>query len=201
MSTETAPRTRHVRAALTPDRQRLVARYLPLARALSRPYKRHWAGARDEFDSAAALALVEAAESFDPERGVNFATYARHRIDGALRDVRRDLIDHHQRFLTNTPASGDVLAGDGCPTHRGRLLGIAAPEEVGEDLERREMVEHWLAKLPRRHAYACRQAYYHHRTQAQIARDLGYSQSRMSNIYREALELLRDIGEAEGYAA
>jgi RNA polymerase sigma factor for flagellar operon FliA len=168
---------------------------------LARPYKRQWPGERDEFESVAALALVEAANSFDRGRGVHFATFARLRIDGALRDLRRELIDHDQRFLTFVPSHGEVLAGEGCPTYRGRLIGVAVPEAVGAEFERRELVEHWLAKLPRRHAYACRQTYFHQRTQTEMARALGYSQSRVSTIHREAIELLRDMSQAEGYAA
>ena len=62
------PRTtgREQRSPLSPARQRLAARYLPLARALARPLKQSWPQARDEFESAACLALVEAAEAFDP---------------------------------------------------------------------------------------------------------------------------------------
>ena len=44
---------------------------------------------RDEFESAACLALVEAARSFDPTRNIRFATFARFRIRGALVDVGR----------------------------------------------------------------------------------------------------------------
>jgi RNA polymerase sigma factor (sigma-70 family) len=197
----TKARARGLRIALTPERQRLAARYLPLARSLAKPYKVYWPGSYDDFDAEANLALVEAAESFDPERGVNFATFARHRIDGALRDMRREKIDHDQRFMTHVPSSGDLLQGGGCETDRGRLICVREPEPVGEEMERGELVEHWLSKLPRKHAYACRQAYFHGRTQQEIAKDLGYSQSRMSNIHQEALRMLREIGESEGLAA
>jgi DNA-directed RNA polymerase specialized sigma subunit len=50
-----------------------------------------WPGAQDEFESAALLALVEAAQAFDPTRGVKFTTFAHHRISGALRDLKREL--------------------------------------------------------------------------------------------------------------
>ena len=41
---------------------------MPLARSMAKPYKANWPGVRDDFESAALLALVEAAESFDPPR-------------------------------------------------------------------------------------------------------------------------------------
>ena len=44
---------------------------------------------RDDLTSAALLGLVQAAKSFDSERGVAFARYARMRIEGALVDELR----------------------------------------------------------------------------------------------------------------
>src|SRR4051794_5854259 len=82
-------KSRDRRTPLTPTQQALAARYLPMARALAKPLKAAWPAARDEFESAACLALVEAAEAFDPSRNVKFSTFARYRIWGALRDVQR----------------------------------------------------------------------------------------------------------------
>ncbi|HEY0249289.1 MAG TPA: sigma-70 family RNA polymerase sigma factor [Gryllotalpicola sp.] len=44
---------------------------------------------RDDLAAAGAVALVEAARAFDPERGVPFGAYARERIAGAIRDEMR----------------------------------------------------------------------------------------------------------------
>lgn len=187
------------RTALSPERQEMVVRYLPLARKLARPLKDKWPGLCDEFESAAALALVEAAESFDPQRNVNFATFARHRIRGALLDTQREAFEHTQRFLTNTPATGSLLMGHGTETGNGRILGVEPSRPIGDELERNEAVEDCLSKLPKKHQAACRQTYFHGRTQVEIAKMLGYSQSRLSTIHKEALEYLRDIWQAEGY--
>ena len=67
-------------------------RYLPLARSLACRMEYLFPAAGDELQSVAFLALVEAAQSFDPSRGVNFATFARLRIWGALCDCRREMI-------------------------------------------------------------------------------------------------------------
>ena len=72
------------RHPMSTEQQRLVIRYLPMARALAKPLKATWPGEGDEFESAACLALVEAAQSFDASRNVKFATFARYRIMGAL---------------------------------------------------------------------------------------------------------------------
>ena len=89
--TPCAPITPAARAKspLSTSQQELAAKYLPMARALSRPFKDRFPDSWEEFDSAACLALVEAARAFDPDRDVKFSTFARRRIWGGLCDARR----------------------------------------------------------------------------------------------------------------
>ena len=95
------------RTPLTEAQKRLALRYIPMAKALAKPLKRSWPMERDELDSAAMLALVQAAKSFDPSRNVKFATFARYRIWGAPRDVQRGLIAAGWRGDTeNAPKIG-----------------------------------------------------------------------------------------------
>lgn len=68
------------RSRLTVEQQELAKSYLPMARSLAKPLKKAWPAEKEEFESAALLALVEAAQSFDPSRNVKFATFARYRI-------------------------------------------------------------------------------------------------------------------------
>ena len=76
------------------DRQRdLAARYLPLASAMARRMGAVMPEVSDELQSVAYLALVEAAGTFDPARSVNFATFARQHIQGAMIDFRRESRD------------------------------------------------------------------------------------------------------------
>ena len=63
------------RQPLTEEQQELATRNLSLARALAGRMRYAWPGAQDEFESAALLALVEAAQAFDPTRGVKFTTF------------------------------------------------------------------------------------------------------------------------------
>ena len=180
--------TREGRKPLTGGQQELAVKYMPLARSLAKPFKLSWPGSRDDFESAACLALVEAAESFDPDRNVKFATFARHRIWGALRDVQRGQVPMGWRcdpgaapFVGPMPMEAE---------RRGRVLGMEEEEPVGHELESVEAVEVLLRKLPERHAAACRQIYLHGKSQHEAARDLGCSQSRLSFLHREALSIL-----------
>ena len=75
--------------------------------------KARFPGAGEEFESAAFLALVEAAQSFDSSRNVHFATYARHRIRGALYDVYRELIGSDLHWAPRRLAANVRLAMGG----------------------------------------------------------------------------------------
>jgi RNA polymerase sigma factor (sigma-70 family) len=188
MTTTTTRRRRNQRKPLTTEQQGLAERYLPMARALARPLKRTWPQEWEEFESAAMMALVEAAESFDPGRGVRFSTFARLRVVGALRDVQRRMgstkwrVDdthavHEAADLTSLEPIGEVL-------------NTTPDPEVGREVDSLDAVEAWLKKLPPRHAAACRAIYVHGCNQAEAAARLGCSQSRLSYLHREALAML-----------
>lgn len=92
----------------------LIARYSTLARNLARPYCRHFPEWSAEFTGAALLALVEAAQRFNPNRGVGFPAYARRRINGALIDERAKILnweqscDYIDEFSSEPEADGGV---------------------------------------------------------------------------------------------
>src|SRR3954452_2591503 len=71
----------------------LVERNLPLVGHLVRELlgKVPLHVSRDELSSAGMMALVVAAQSYDPERGVPFVRYASIRIRGALLDELRSM--------------------------------------------------------------------------------------------------------------
>ena len=192
---QAATATRGRRAPLTHEQQALAARYLPMAKSLAKPLKRSWPSEREEFESAALLALVEAAQSYDPSRNVKFATFARYRIWGALRDVQRGLITAGWRpdFL-NAPTISS-LPHDA--EEHGRVLLAQPDAPVGEEIESLEFVEAWLRKLPPNHASACRELFLHGHSQGEAAERLRCSKSRLSYLRREAVVLLKDAWEYE----
>lgn len=184
----TAIKRRNQRKPLTADQQGLAERYLPMARSLARPHKRTWPAEWEEFESAALMALVEAAESFDAGRNVRFSTFARLRITGALRDVQRRM--GHTKWRVDSSHSvqdgGDVA---NLETY-GQVVNTTPDPEVGTSLETTDAVEAWLRRLPPKHAAACREIYLHGCSQVEAAHRLGCSQSRLSYLHREALAML-----------
>jgi RNA polymerase sigma factor (sigma-70 family) len=180
---------------LTEEQQELAARFLPLARALAKPLKEIFTQWKHEFESAACLALVEAARSFDPSRNIRFATFARYRIRGALVDVGRgmeldgwDDPDEAPGLVSLTPFSEE----------HGNVLIAVKPPAVGSELEDIDAVEHMLRKLPKKHATVCRLHYLYGKTQAEIAATLDCSQAEVTRLHKKALEFLSEPYDANG---
>lgn len=144
---------------------------------------------KEDLHSAAFLALVEAAESFDPSRGVKFATFAYYRIKGALFDARRRVYRLHRHIdMGRTPRIVSLTRGN---NEQGHVLMTEPDAPVGAELEAVEQVERMLKGLPRKHAAACRRIYLQGKSQVEAARDLDYSQSRMSFMHHQAMEMLK----------
>jgi RNA polymerase sigma factor (sigma-70 family) len=152
-------------------------------------------GERDELESTANLALVEAAQTFDPSVSVNFATYARCRIRGALRDFRRLMVSAGWR---GDPAYYPVFQKVGNDVERyGQVIGISPDRPVGTEIEATDAVEDWLRRLPRAHAAACRLIYIDGKSQDQAAAIVGCSKSFLSRLHHDAITwLLQDLREA-----
>jgi len=170
-----------------------------MAKSLAKPLKRSWPDEADEFESAAMLALVEAAQSFDPERGVKFATFARYRIWGALRDVQRDMITagwrgdtEHMPTVTSLTYNSEEV---------GTVLGCHPDHPVGFEIETSDWMDRVLRTLPGRHRLTCELIYCCEMTQGEAAGVIGVSKSRLSYLHKEALEILRFYFEDEQLTA
>ena len=181
---------------LTEIQQQLAARFLPLARSLAKPLKRIFNRWKDEFESAACLALVEAARSFDPSRNVQFSTFARVRILWALSDVGRvmgvagfeDDPDHAPGMISLTPYNEE----------HGKVLVAVSPPRVGAEFEDEDAVEQMLRKLPKKHAQVCRMQYLYGKTQNEIAAMMGCSQAEVTRLHKKSLEFLSEPYDEDG---
>jgi RNA polymerase sigma factor (sigma-70 family) len=188
------PVPHRAKVPLTDDQRDLTVNYLPMARNLAQRLHTTWPFHREELESTAYMALVEAAQRFDPSRGVGFSAYARHRIRGALRDF--------QRLIYSGGSRSAAVRGRGfqrinpLDEQHGVVLGIEPDEPVGTRIEAVEAVEHWLKRLPRAHAAACRLIYIHGKSQDEAASEVGCSKSYLSRVHREAINwLIREYHE------
>ena len=190
---------------------------------------------RNDLRSAGLLALVAAARSFDPERGVPFARYAMPRIRGAMVDELRS-VDWASRSVRRrareieaarvrlaatlgefpddaavaetlgiTPkeighADSEVARAVVLPLDAGpnagfveRLVGRdPGPEEAALQVERSQYLAAAVEELPERLRHVVRGYFIEQRPMAELAAELGVSESRISQLRAEALVLLRD---------
>jgi RNA polymerase sigma factor (sigma-70 family) len=161
-----------------------------MAESLAKAFRTQRRIEREELRSTAYMALVEAARNFDPARKVNFATFARHRIRGALRDYSRRVASESwhnaSRFQPPVQRFGPVSE------RYGRIHGLSTEKPVGAEIESIDDVENWLGRLPRVHALACRLIYFSGKSRDEIAAMLGYSRAHLRRMHHDALAWLID---------
>jgi len=142
----------------------------------------------DALESDAMLGLVQAARTFDPDRGASFATYACVRIRGAMLDGLRERQHLRQTevplvFLSlDKPIGRD---GDGRPATLGDVLPNGE-EPVGAEAETRETIAAMLRRAGPRDAQDLEDHYLHGITQEDIAARRGLSPSRISQRLKAA---------------
>ena len=222
-------------------RDELITSHLPLVGHLVRETMGRVPAhvSRDDLTSAGMAALVQAARSFDAERGVVFARYAATRIRGAILDELRG-IDWASRSVRRRARELDeartklAAALGRVPTTAevASALGLRPEEVVANDddvsrasvmslqgfgdtpvedllpttepspethLEHREQLGYLVdavAELPERLRKVVEDYFFAERPMAEIAEDLGVSESRISQMRAEALVLLKDAMNA-----
>jgi RNA polymerase sigma factor (sigma-70 family) len=152
--------------------------------------ERGWVSARDEFESVASLALVQAARTYDVSRNVHFATYARHRILRALRDLRWELASRGLRGDFKDASFPEFSRLSDEVESRGRVIGAEPDEPVGTDLETLDAIENWISRLPSRYSAAFRHIYLDGKTQDETARLVGCSKGHISRLHAEVMTWL-----------
>ncbi len=182
------------RRPLTEEQRELATRYMPLARKLARQACSALVSF-DELEAEAYASLVEAARSFDPQRGVDFSVHAGLRIRGALRDYRRFLFHAAWKGQHLDSPVFQRLGPTDAP--KGRVIGKEPEAPVGQAAELHEAIESVIRRLPRPHALACRSIYLDGRSVDETAEALGVSKGYVSHMHCDAIvQLRRDYSEA-----
>lgn len=188
MAPASSPR-RTPRSPLTPEQRTLCEKYIPMAKSLAKPLANAWPPHAEEFGAAALLALVEAAQSFDPSRNVKFATFARYRIWGALRDVQRGLvIEGYRHNPGEMPVVGSLSDS---AEEFGTVVGRRPEPSVEEGLEMSDWMSWLFRVLPLKNREVCTLIYAYGKSQSETADAMQLSKSRVSYLHSEALDFLR----------
>lgn len=155
--------------------------------------------------SCGVLGLAEAWERYDPERGVAFEAFAVPRVKGAIVDAIRasDWVPRKARQkarLTGEPLTLLVSIDEQRPSEDGdrstaeRLADDAAPQpgaDIVEAEDRRELMG-CMNELPERERMIVTLHYFQGVQLAEIARSLGVTESRVSQLHTRALRLMRE---------
>ena len=177
----------------------LVVEHLPLATAIAgnvlKRLPRHPAGFVDAEDlyQEARLGLLHAARRYDACRKVPFGAYARRRIAGAVGDALRSN-DHLTRDARlKLKASGQEDFSAPVPLlepERVRSNG-AWPDRQVAYAESRRLLEGAVSTLPARLRALIRCYYRDGKTMREIGAQFGVNESRISQLHKRALCMLR----------
>lgn len=172
-------------------------KYIPYAQRLARRFATSCGGDEDyveDMEGVAMLALVEAAESFDEERGAAFQTYMHRCVMNALYDQRRKDAKHldHERY--DETDGGDDEEGEEQPSlpFEDNLSNPVLEAERGEVA--RFMMEA-LDELRPFHRRILRELYglegMPQKSTREVARGLGTTQLQVRRVRKAALDALR----------
>jgi RNA polymerase sigma factor FliA len=229
--------TDHSASATTPADDSLVRQHLPLVGHIVRETMARVPAHvnRDDLTSAGLAALVQAARSYDAERGVSFSRYASTRVRGAVLDelrsidwasrsvrrrarqvdeVRNSLAVQLARIPTDAEVASalgvgvDEIAANEDDVSRAVVMSlqgfgetpiddllvshIPGPEDLIEQRERVAYLQDAVAELPERLRTVVQGYFFAERPMAEIAAELGVTESRVSQMRAEALALLKD---------
>ena len=157
----------------------------------------------DDVKQAAYIGLIKAARSFDPTRGASFKTFAWYRIKGAIvddlrlsdwgtRTTRRDgLVPPHVLFGDVTGSEKD---DDGCEWYDVVDETANVAESVIADLDDKAEVAALLRRLPRKYREIVAMYYMRSMLMSEIGREVGLSESRVSQIIMQWTSVIRDSG-------
>lgn len=151
----------------------------------------------DELTSAGTIGLIKAAGRFDSERGLQFGTYARHRIRGEMLDYLRSLdpLSRGERRTRRQCAACPKVSGG--PTLVSIDLVLTEVSKIRSDDERPVDSISQTRITRARHCLSEREnriidlSFYAGWKNREIARQMGVTEGRISQIRANALAKLR----------
>ncbi len=180
---------------LTDAQRELVEQNLKLAALIARDHHRRLPAnvERDDIDQAARMGLIDAALRFDAARGATFETFARWRINGAVRDYLRslDCVSKEERAKINAGEASERVELRVDDLYLEPRAVQRTPEEASMAAQFAAQLRNLVEGLSGRQRTIVRQYYYHDQAMAAIGEDLGVGEARISQVHKRAIETLR----------
>lgn len=162
----------------------------------------------DDLVNEGMMAVSTAIDAFDPARGVKFTTYAARRVWGAMNDALRaiDPLPRLMRQRINAGMQDDIKVGSLSEVvARGEYRHLTLADELEDRASNiveiamftRDAMEHLTTGLRDRERMLLELYYVEELTMKEIGRTIGLSESRVSQMHSQALEILRDRLAAE----
>lgn len=150
---------------------------------------------RDDVEQAGRMGLIEAALKFDAQAYPNtlFQTYARWRINGAIRDYLRslDMASKEQRKKIAEGETSEIVALRIEDMHREPRVPGPTPEELSIAAQITAQISTLIDSLGGRRRTIVREYYFREETMAQIGENFGVKEARISQVHKAAIEQLR----------
>lgn len=164
----------------------------------------HWEGI-DDLICVANEALCEAAQSYRPDKGATFRTWAYRIIHHRIIDyLRKEMVDNGGRGAPRgeyfaTRVDDTILTEDNDEGLALKVVGVDEPgfEELEDAVTEREVMRDfalWLAPRMTEHQMEIYQAWLETPRARDISEALGITESRVSQIVKTAMDAAREYG-------
>lgn len=151
----------------------------------------------DELIQAAYFGLLQAAETFEPERGISFAGFAHRRIKGAVIDeVRKNAFPFQGSVGLQTPLPAFEAKEHKLEDGGNAELSLGRVDEGFDRNEVRSLLRNLAGELNEKEMCVL-QGIIGGKTQADLARELSVTAGRVSQIVARLILKLRSVYDIE----
>lgn len=199
------------------DREQLIQKHIRfvayLAHKMNRTSGMHLFTEVDELISDGCIGLIEAAQKFDPDREIDFRTFAKHRIRGAMLDgVRKfNLLSREKKEDCPRSRAFSILndsatvALDAKRSDGSLCQDLPDKKEVVEDVvldrieqeEVAERVQKALSQLDEQERHIIQRSFFDGMSLAEIGQELGVTGSNICRIRSKVYKKLREMGSIQ----
>lgn len=170
---------------LTSEQQALAEAHMGLVESVARYHKAARGLEWSEAIAAGYLGLVEAARNYKPGGSAPFPAFARYRIRGELTEAAR--VHGEAKKSRPVPVREQLSSAS-----RGKVINVTPDPPVGQEIEAIDEIDRISRKVPAKHGQAIRLMFIGGMNQYRAAKCMGINESRVSQLQKQAFEMLRN---------